>query len=244
MPKKIDANFFSNRPSLNKTEILLVILYDDINIPIKPKVIRDKGKSFGFPEIDKWNVSPILSGQNKFVVNSKEGWLLSSDGRRKVKEIIETAAYDDAKVNISANLRSYLPKITNSNTVVFLEEAIECYERNLLRSAVVLSWVGAIALLQDHVIKHHLKNFNSEAKRRNNKWKMAKTSDDLSKMKEHNFLEVLEALSIIGNNLKQELQNNCLKLRNSSGHPNSFKFGENRVASHLEILILNVFSKF
>jgi hypothetical protein len=63
-------------------------------------------------------------------------------------------------------------------------------------------------------------------------------------MKEHDFLDVLNAIGVLGKNVKQELQNNCLQLRNSCGHPNSFKVGEHRVAAHIETLIQNVFSKF
>lgn len=68
--------------------------------------------------------------------------------------------------------------------------------------------------------------------------------DGLARMKEHDFLDVLHAIGVLGKNVKQELQNNCLQLRNSCGHPNNFKVGEHRVAAHIEILILNVFSKF
>jgi len=52
------------------------------------------------------------------------------------------------------------------------------------------------------------------------KWKAAKTVDDLATMKEAEFLSVLEALSIIGKSVKQELDR-CLRLRNGCGHPNS-----------------------
>ena len=93
------------------------------------------------------------------------------------------------------------------------------------------------------MIQNHLSAFNAEAKRRDSRWKLAKTRDDLARMKESNFLDILEALSIIGKNVKQELKN-CLQLRNGCGHPNTLKISENRVASHIEILILNVFSKF
>lgn len=111
------------------------------------------------------------------------------------------------------------------------------------RRAVVLSWTGAVAVLQDAVIASHLSDFNAEAVRRDAKWRAAKTADDLGRMKESEFLNVLSAISVIGKNVKQELEK-CLDLRNAAGHPNSLRFGENRVAAHLEILILNVFSVF
>jgi hypothetical protein len=100
--------------------------------------------------------------------------------------------------------------------------------------------VGAVAVLQDHVIANHLAAFNAEAARRDPKWKAAKNRDDLSRMKEYDFLQVLEAISVIGKNVKQELEG-CLKLRNGCGHPNSMKIGEHRVAGHIETLILNVY---
>ena len=57
------------------------------------------------------------------------------------------------------------------------------------------------------------------------------------------LLDTLVRLSIIGKNVKQELDK-CLSLRNSRGHPNSLVIAEHNVAAHIEILILNVFKKF
>jgi hypothetical protein len=100
-----------------------------------------------------------------------------------------------------------------------------------------------VAVLYDHVVNTALAAFNAEASRRDAKWKDAKTTDDLARMKEHDFLNLLEAISMIGKNVKQELQN-CLTLRNGCGHPNSLRIGDNRVAAHIEVLLLNVFMKF
>jgi hypothetical protein len=63
-------------------------------------------------------------------------------------------------------------------------------------------------------------------------------------MKEHDFLDVCEAIAVIGKNVKQLLQNECLVLRNACGHPNSSLIAENSVAAHIEKLIKNVFSRF
>ncbi len=51
-------------------------------------------------------------------------------------------------------------------------------------------------------------------------------ADDLARMKEHEFLQVLEAISVIGKSVKNELES-ALKHRNGVGHPNSLKFAEN-----------------
>jgi hypothetical protein len=62
-------------------------------------------------------------------------------------------------------------------------------------------------------------------------------------MKEHEFLQILNAISAIGKSVKDELEG-CLKLRNGCGHPNSLQIGEARVSAHIETLMLNVFSVF
>ena len=63
-------------------------------------------------------------------------------------------------------------------------------------------------------------------------------------MKEHDFLDVCEALGVFGKNVKQVLQNECLILRNACGHPNSLTIAENSVAAHIEKLIKNIFVRF
>jgi hypothetical protein len=100
-----------------------------------------------------------------------------------------------------------------------------------------------LSVLQGEVVSKHLAAFNAEALRRNAKWKAAKTTDDLSRMKESAFLEVCESISMMGQNLKQELENG-LRLRNACGHPNTLKVSSNKVAAHIEVLMLNVFKVF
>ncbi|HEX04413.1 MAG TPA: hypothetical protein ENH10_04565 [Bacteroidetes bacterium] len=138
-------------------------------------------------------------------------------------------------------LRAHLSQISHPETRAFAEEAISCFEGRQFRAAIVLSWIGAVSVLQQCVASNKLVEFNAEALRRNPKWKSAKSSDDLGLMKEDEFLDVLQAISVIGKNVKQELKK-ALTLRNGCGHPNSLKVAEHKVASHIEDLILNVFA--
>jgi hypothetical protein len=73
--------------------------------------------------------------------------------------------------------------------------------------------------------------------------KPATAKDDLANLKEYDFLQILQSMSVIGKSVKDELEG-CLKFRNGCGHPNSLKIGESRVSAHIESLMLNVFSKF
>lgn len=125
------------------------------------------------------------------------------------------------------------------DTRSFVTEAVQCYESELYRAAVVMSWLAAVHVLKSEVLHKHLTAFNAEASRLDPKWKAAKTTDDLGTMKEAKFLDLLVAISVIGKNVKDELQE-CLRTRNGCGHPNSLKVSVNKVASHIEILLLNV----
>ena len=144
---------------------------------------------------------------------------------------------------MATGLRGQLEKIADDDTRAFVEEAISCFEANLYRSAIVMSWLAAVHVLQNHVVSNHLAAFNAEARRVSAKWKPANSADDLGRMREADFLERLAAVSVIGKNVKAELKA-CLDRRNGCGHPNSLKIGANTTTHHLEVLLLNVFKRF
>lgn len=199
-------------------------------------------RAAGLSQAKNWNVSSYLGRSKGLAIRTDAGWELTTDGRNRVKTLAGTAG-GAIVPQVAATLRAHLSKITNPDTSAFLDEAIRCYEAKLYRAAVVLSWVGAVSVLYDHVVKHKLSDFNTEAKRRDANWKAAKNNDDLARMKEYDFLHVLNALSIVGKSVREELEA-CLKFRNGCGHPNSLQVGESRVSAHIETLILNVFSVF
>lgn len=231
-----------SKKEYQRFEKILICLATNNAIPKHIKDIKSLAISFGLREASKWNISQILSDSKSLAVRIDSGWELTQEGRKYVAEI--AGPYASSPIaKIASNLRQFLPNITDENTKKFVEEAIECYEATHYRAAVVLSWIGAVSILYTYVLNNYLFEFNTEAAKRDTKWKNAKNSDDLSKMKESDFLNVIEKISIIGKNVKQELEE-CLRLRNGCGHPNSLKIAESRVASHIEILILNVFEKY
>jgi hypothetical protein len=93
------------------------------------------------------------------------------------------------------------------------------------------------------VVDNRLADFNNEASRRNPRWRKAKNRDGLARMKESDFLDILEVTSVLGKSVKQELKG-CLTFRNGCGHPNSLRIGPSRVAAHVEVLIQNVFTQY
>jgi hypothetical protein len=231
-----------SKPKTPKVDKLLIILSGSPKQSISTKEIKNLGQIYGLRGISSWNISQILIRSNGKAIKTLQGWELTKSGYEYVLNKYGQFM-NQTQVIISTNLRNHLSKVINKDTRNFVEEAIIAFENKLFRSAVVLSWVGAIAVLYDYIIAHKLKEFNTECSKRIPKWKPALTPDDLAQLKESVFLDILVSISVIGKNVKQQLQI-CLDLRNGCGHPNSLIIAENRVASHIEILILNVFSKF
>ena len=231
-----------HRLGLSNTDKLLICLAVDADRPKRTGEIMQIARNAGLVEVAKWNISAYLSKQKSKVVRTPEGWELVAEGKVYVQKLVGGLIKQAAK-KITTSLRTHLTKIKYPNTREFVEEAIKCCEAGYWRAAVVLSWAGAVSVLYDYVGKNRLSDFNAEALRRNPKWKLAKTTDDLGAMKEFEFLQVIKAINIIGKHEKQELEQ-CLQLRNACGHPSSLNIGEHRTAGHIETLILNIYSKF
>lgn len=210
--------------------------------PLQIKDMKNRAREAGFKIPDAWNLSDTMSKSNGFAINDGSGWQITNVGKQHLHNI-GVSMLSPAAVQVAGELRDALSNISNSNTRAFVEEAIKCYEAELNRSAVVMSWLAAMHVLQTFVVANHLAEFNAEAVRVNTKWKLAKTADDLGRMKESEFLDRLAAISVLGKNVKDQLQN-CLELRNAAGHPNSLEFGAPSVMHHIDILIKNVFKKF
>lgn len=198
-----------------------------------------------YPAVNPTTIKKALSADKRTSSKEKGNFLkLTTKAIHELdQQYIKLVGENTASKQTAKDLRAELENINNDNTKAFVEEAISCLEYSLYRSAIVMSWIAAMDVLHNHIYSKHLQEFNKEAKRINNKWKIAKTTDDLGRMGEAEFLERICTLSIIGKNTKAELKN-CLDRRNGCGHPNSLKLASNTVAHHIEILILNVFNKF
>jgi hypothetical protein len=236
-----------HKKHLSRRDSVLLTLAVDCDKPKKGSRIKELACSAGLPEIYKWNLTDILNKAKPLAIKLPEGWILSSTGRDLVQSLqVLPPKKSPHVIKTATQLQGLLAKMKSPHTADFITEAIACFEAGYYRASVVLSWAGAISLPYDHVVISHLAAFNAEARLRDAKWKDAKTNDDLARMKEADFLDILAAppLSIIGKSVKEQLKNNCLQLRNGCGHPSSLAIGEATVASHLELLILNVFQPF
>ena len=223
-----------------KTKILAVLSLDEKKCKTVSE-IKVIAEAHGLREVRKWNISQILNAASDMAVRLPNGWEITEIGTCFLSE--QGLIFVSPAKQYQNDLRKFVAVVTSDNTRAFLEECILALELGLLRSATILSWVGAISILYEEVLLNHLSNFNAELQKRYPKQKQIKSTDDLAALKEYDFLQIIHAISVIGKNVKQELEQ-CLQLRNACAHPNSLSVGERRVASHLEILTLNVYQKF
>jgi hypothetical protein len=228
---------------LSRRDAIALILATINGQPISTTEVVRIGRDNGLNKIGTWNVSQYLAANKNIFVKFPEGWALGPNGKQHVLSLVSKLSGGQPAI-INQSLRLLIPKLPNEEAKAFIGEAISCYESKCYRAAVVLSWVGAVAVLHNHIITNHLAVFNTEALARDPNWKAAKVADDLGLMKEDKFLDVLVKISVLGKNVKELLKNSCLALRNACGHPNTVQPGENMVGAHLEILVNHVFTKF
>jgi hypothetical protein len=229
------------KSEFTRLDKLLFCLAVDVDRAKQVKEIREIAQTGGL-RTKTWNISQILGNSRGLAIRTPAGWELSPDGRAHVARIAGSLVLGPPP-KVAANLRRHLANVSDPLTESFVTEAITCYEMGLHRAAVVLSWAGAVSILQEYIIQNKLAEFNAEARRRDARWKDAKKRDDLSQMKEFDFLQILAGISVIGKSVKQELEKR-LQLRNACGHPNALRISDHTVAAHIEILILNIFSQF
>lgn len=226
---------------LSRLEKLLLILAA-IDKPCSLAEIREEALKAGFREPTKWNASSVLGRSKGLAINTPNGWEITDVGKLHLRSL-GVSEVSPAAMSVAVDLRRHLGKVADDETKAFVSEAIQCHESGLYRSAVVMSWLGAVSVLHKHVHSKRLADFNAEAKRVDGRWKAAATTDDLGRMNEDRFLDTIERLSIIGKNVKESLKE-CLKRRNGCGHPNSMKVSTNQSAAHIETLLLHVFEPF
>lgn len=236
-----DLKTWLHQDNLRQLDKLLLVLAT-FDKPCAIKDIKSRAREAGLRIPKSWNPSSALSKSKGLAIHNGNGWHLAEAGKQHLRNL-GVQRLSPAAVQVAHDLRAELANITNPDTQAFVEEAIKCYEAELYRSAIVMSWLAAVDVLHKYVVAHHLSAFNAAASAADSKWKPARTADDLGRMKESDFLDRLVNISVLSKNVKAELKN-CLDRRNGCGHPNSLKLGPNTVAHHLEVLLLNVFKVF
>ena len=227
---------------LTRQDVLVLVLLSCGGTDVSPATVRAGAVSMGRPEVQRWNVSRDLRKLKSMVVAGRGCYSLTSKGRHAAETLVANLEGVPSHVEVVSDLEALLDQMRAGPAREFASEAVRAHRYGLHRAAVVMSWVGAVAILHQLVVDTRLADFNAEAARRNSRWKVARDADGLGKMKEGDFLDVIETLGLVGKNVKAELKV-CLGLRNGAGHPNSLTVGPRKAAAHLETLIHHVYAR-
>lgn len=184
------------------------------------------------------------------VAQLASGWKLLPPGYKVIENHFKQEAALISETRHA--LRMHLATIGDDQRRAFVEEAIKSFDVRAYRSAVVLSWVGAAHILQDHIISKHCAVFNAAGSARvakavssGNKYSFTpvKSVKDFGVIGESDMLQLCQDAGILHKAEKQVLQDR-LDLRNQCGHPNPLVIAEHTVAHHIEVLMLNVYSRY
>jgi len=230
----------------------VLLLLSQLEQPAPTVKVRERGVSIGFRKVSQWNITAILKAAAKDgqVAQLASGWKLLSPGYKVIENYFRQEAAIISETRHS--LRAHLVKIGDDQRKAFVEEAIKSFDVLAFRSAVVLSWVGAAHILQDHIVSKHCAAFNvagsarvAKAALSGNKYNFTpvKGIKDFGVIGESDMLQLCQDAGILHKAEKQVLQDR-LDLRNQCGHPNPLVIAEHTVAHHIEVLMLNVYSKY
>lgn len=230
----------------------VLLLLSHVEQPAAPSRIRDKGLMIGFRKISKWNLTDVLgkAAKDDQVAQLTNGWKLLSPGMTRIERYYKSEGAMISEVRHA--LRGHLASISNEQRRLFVNEAIKSFDVKAYRAAVVLSWVGAVHILQEYIALNHVKAFNDAGIARQTKaaarginytFLPVRTTKDFGVIGESDMLQLCQDAGILHKAEKQLLQDR-LDLRNQCGHPNPITIAEHTVAHHIEILMLNVYSRY
>jgi hypothetical protein len=229
------------RKDISKTDkYLLIVGHHDG--PVIGANIRAIAKENGWKDGAKSVPSSFLK-KSKHALLLPKGWTLTGPGRTSLegRGLISKIG---VLTPVTQTLEKYILDLHDADKARFVEEAIACVKNKSYRAAIVLTWVGALYLMYNYVLREKLAEFNAEVYRRYPKSKRASTIDDLAALvKEAEFLNVLEHINAITKAEAKELEG-CLDRRNTAGHPNSHTFTEVGVGNHIETLVASVYRRY
>lgn len=174
------------------------------------------------------------------------------------REFYDKIGYDDSVITWSpidriftsnesgpidvCSLRRRVLSLPDQNEKDYLLEGIKCVEFGALRAGIVFIWAAGVRNLQNRCYSHSSHTLNAIVSRRDPKARTIKKVEDFSCIREGILLEVAHDLGVIDGNQKSML-NDCLNLRNKSGHPGSYTPRTHKAAAFIEDMITLIFDK-
>jgi hypothetical protein len=179
------------------------------------------------------------------VLKNRSGYRLEN----RVREALD-AQYGSREITMQVTdlLLSLPDKVPDLAERTYLDEALVCFKYGAFRAAIIMTWNLAYHHLGNHVLNHHLADFNQRwqvvfpGHHRKEK-KRIDTMDDFNReLKESETIEVCNSANIITKDAYRILLEK-LGRRNSAAHPSSVKIGQLQAEAFIDDLVNNVVLK-
>lgn len=177
-------------------------------------------------------------------------WYVKASGvgyrlhRKFADKLSETLGSRRVVAQTSAELRALEATFPDGPKKAFLAEAVDCFEANANRAAIVMSWLLAVDHMFDVVLKGHLDDFNiALAANPDKRVKKIARKDDFADLKESKFIELCRAAGVISNDVRKILED-ALGIRNTAAHPSGVEVSRTKAVAVIEDLVINVVRKF
>ncbi len=173
----------------------------------------------------------------------KDGYQLHRSRRTFIEDTLNKKPH---KVKVDKELRELLHHIKNPAANEFLKEAINCFEIEAYRAAIIMVWNLTMDHLYEYILNHELANFNLVLSKNNDKRiriSSISKKDDLTEIPEAKFIEFCRTSKIISNDIRKILDTK-LGIRNTYAHPSGVKMLEIKAIEFIEDLVNNVVLKY
>ncbi len=177
----------------------------------------------------------------RFIKHSK-GYRLERAALEEIRAIVDA---EPEREKVSVHLTDLVPKISEAQERVFLEEAIRSFRVKAFRAAVVMTWILTMEHLQRFTYGNKLSEFNAAiaAHPDNKRMKAITAYDDFADLKESRVIELMRSAGVISPDVRRILDEK-LGIRNSAGHPSGVILSPHKATEFILDLVENVILKY
>jgi len=186
------------------------------------------------------NVVDVLSKSGHLVDSAsiqgnKRLWKLTPSGETYVRELVGLPESEPEVEHDVGILNALVAKIADPIIRGYVEEGIKCLRVGALRACVVFLWIGAVRILEEHMLAVGVSALNVALMKHDPKSRKISKIDEFAYVKDSIALLAAQDLGVLDKGERQTLEE-ALNLRNRCGHPTKYKPGEKKVASFIEDL--------
>lgn len=126
----------------------------------------------------------------------------------------------------------------------YLNEAVDCYEHDAYRGAVLMVWSATVEHIYSAIESHSdgfkaMETANQSRFGKSNTYRKIRRKNDLLYLNDKNLLQICEDAGVFNRNARKLLEEK-LDTRNRCGHPTGYVIGREEAVVFIESLINNI----